>query len=122
MWRSPGRNSSPQAKARAVEAAARRELPLRLGRQRLALPRRERLRVRERDVHDGMIVRAPSFVLSGPYGWRQSAPRTYCHQFRDVGQIHGPARLHEHQRARVQHLGQRARVVGGVRAASRRTS
>jgi len=46
------------AELRAVQAAARGELPFRLGGQRLAGPGGIGLRVLERDVHDGMVVAA----------------------------------------------------------------
>jgi len=44
--------------AGAVEAAARRQLPLRLGRQRLAGPRGVACGVLEGDVHDRMVLAA----------------------------------------------------------------
>ena len=70
--------SSPQANG-LLQPAAGGELPLGLGRQRLAGPGRVRRASKNDTCVTGWRSR-PSTVLPGPSGWRQSAPGVQAHQ------------------------------------------
>src|SRR5262245_248126 len=93
-----------------VEPAARRELPFRFARQRLAGPIGVSLGIAIGDMHHRMIVepadRALRSVRVPPVGAEGVAP-----PIGDVAQIDRLARLREHQRARAEHLWQRPRII-----------
>ena len=101
---------------RALEPAARRALPLGLGRQRLARPRRVRLGVLVAHVHHRVARRACRCRCPGPRRC-QHAPGTYAHQLRASRRGHRPARRVEHERAGDEHRRVGVRVVGRRRAA-----
>ena len=106
---------------RAVETAARRPLPLRLGRQRLAGPRGVGLGVLVRDVDDGLVLapreRAARPVRRGPV--RTGRPRP---PLVEVAEVDRARRHREDERARDEVLGRRARETRPDRAAARRPS
>ena len=62
----------------AIEAAARRELVLRFGRQLLARPFQVRDRIVPGHVHHGVLLAALDGAALA-FGCRQLAPPTYCH-------------------------------------------
>ena len=98
---------------RSFEATACGELPLGLGGQRLALPRGEGLGVAECDVDDRMLLEAVEAggrtLRVSPVGGTQERPPV-----RHVPEIHRTGGLREDQRARIEHLGQRARILRGI--------
>ena len=77
---------------RAVEAAARGELPLGLGRQRLAGPGGVGGRVLPGDVGHGVALAARRRSLPGPSGWRHWAPGRPVPPVAVVVEVDGAAR------------------------------
>ena len=93
-----------------LEPAAGGKLPFGLARQRLALPRREGLGIRERDVHDRMprraLERAGRTLRMPPVGAALERPPVA-----DIRAIDGTLGLDEEQRSRVDHVRQGARIL-----------
>ena len=98
---------------RAVEAAASGEFPLRLGRQRLARPRRVGLRVGIRNVRDRVPVPAPD-VAGRALGTPPARAGNVRPPLAEVAEIDRPGGAAEDQRARYQQAGVGIRVVGGA--------
>ncbi len=98
----------------AVEPAARGELPLGLGRQLLAGPRRVGLGVAIGDVDHGMVVEplvgAARPIRMPPVGAEAEGPPV-----RPIGEVDRPLRFLEHQRASAQHVRKSAGIVLSVR-------
>ena len=96
------------------EPSARRHLPLGFGRERCARPHGVRLGVSVGDVHHRMAA----LILDGGTGPVRVAPVCAEDELPPVPKIphvHRTARLDEDQRAGIQHVGTRPRILGGVR-------
>ena len=98
----------------AIEAAARRELPLGLGRQFLARPARISLRIAVGHVHDRMIVE-PADRAARPIGPPPIGAELEPPPLRPIFQIDWPIGRREDERSRLQHVRQRARIVLRIR-------
>src|SRR5512147_559552 len=95
---------------RAVEPAARRELPFRLGRQIVAEPARVGERVLGGDVDHGVVAsavdRAAATLRMSPIGARQITP-----PLGNVGPVKNVLGLGEHHRTGHRQLGRKARML-----------
>ena len=108
-----GRQFLPPREFRAVQPAARGVFPLGFGGQVLAGPAREGLCVLEGDMDDGVVL-PPLDGAAGAFGVAPLRARRPMPPMGDDGGVHRPVGHAEHQRARRQHLGLRARIEGGV--------
>ena len=97
----------------AVQSAAGRKFPLGLGRQVLAGPSRIGERVGVRDMHDRVVVE-PAYPGLRPLGMAPIGALHIGPPLAPVAEIDTMAPRHEDERARIQHVGQRAGVVLGV--------
>ncbi len=111
--RAAGRVLVAPGERRSVEAAARGELPLGLGREFLPRPRRVCLGVLVGDLHDRVPVAAVDRAAR-PGGSLPGRAGDVLPPAPDVVERHRPVRPAEHERAGHEQLGVGVRVVGGV--------
>ena len=111
---SRGRQFIAPGEFRPLETAARRVLPLGLGRQFLARPTRVSLRVAIGDMHDRVVVepadRTARPVRPAPVGAEFEPP-----PLRPIVEIDWRIGRREHERAGLQHFRQGARIVLRIR-------
>ena len=113
-----GRELVAPGKLGAVKTAARSELPFRLGRQILAGPFGVSQRVRERDVHDRMIVE-PIDVAVRSVGMLPICALQEGPPLTPVAKIDRPRRRRKNKRPGIEHVRQRAGIVFGIGRNSR---